>query len=143
MNCPRCGQPLIRRNQPPYLLWVCSRCGGCAATLAVLRKGIRHDFLQHAWNRTIGNNRRALLRCPGCSALMNRVPTCGPEIDLCRKCQMMWFDAGELEELPKRTAQGIAADKWADELRQMQRRREDREFYTLFMLRHPIYSFVL
>lgn len=60
---------------------------------------------------------------------MNRVPTAGPEIDLCRLCQTIWFDADELGELPKRPVSEIKNEKWTEELRQMQRRREDREFY--------------
>jgi Zn-finger nucleic acid-binding protein len=68
--------------------------------------------------------------------MMHLVPTEGPEIDLCRNCQMVWFDAGELDELPKRTPAMIAGDRWAEELRQMRRRREDSEFYTRIMQRH-------
>ena len=59
-----------------------------AATLAVLRKAIRPDALQRAWSRTIGDARTSLLPCPSCSTMMNRVPTEGPEIDLCRCCQL-------------------------------------------------------
>ena len=46
------------------------------------------------------------------------VPTEGPEIDLCRCCQMIWFDAGELEELPHRTSEELATEqKLLDEAR--------------------------
>ena len=74
--------------------------------------------------------------------MMDRVPTgAGPEIDLCRHCQMMWFDAGELDEMPKRATEDVAADKWQDELRQMRRRREDSDFYTRMILRHFVWPF--
>lgn len=65
----------------------------------------------------------------------------GPEIDVCRHCQMMWFDAGELDEMPKRATEDVAADKWQDELRQMRRRREDSDFYTRMILRHFVCPF--
>lgn len=61
---------------------------------------------------------------------MDRVPTDGPEIDVCRRCQLMWFDAGELDELPRRSPDSLAAEAWQDELRQMQRRRADSEFFA-------------
>jgi len=141
MNCPHCRQPLIRRNEPPHLLWICNKCGGCAATIANLRKGIQHAFLKQAWNQAIGANGCTLARCPGCSLLMNRVPMKGgPEIDLCRHCQMMWFDAGELAAIPKRAAGELAADKWEDELRQMQRRRTQSEFYRRLLRRRAHWS---
>jgi Zn-finger nucleic acid-binding protein len=119
MRCPRCRQPIVRSDRPPLLLWECRGCGGCAATLAVLRKAIRHDAIQRAWNRTVGSGRTALLPCPECSTRMSRVPTEGPEVDLCRVCQLMWFDAGELEAMPHRSAESIAAEqkaeRWAQE----------------------------
>ncbi len=142
MRCPHCRQPLVRTDRPPYLVWTCCLCGGCAATLAVLRKGIRHDALQRAWQRTIGHGRTALLLCPDCAQLMNRVPTEGPEIDLCRQCQLVWFDAGELEAMPQRSAEEIAAaqktERWARELREFQRRRDAHQEFMLWLMRHPI-----
>ncbi len=86
MRCPNCRQPLVRTDRPPLRIWTCPVCDGCAATLAVLRRAIRHDVLQRAWNRTIGHARTSLLRCPSCSTAMNCVPTEGPQIDLCRGC---------------------------------------------------------
>jgi Zn-finger nucleic acid-binding protein len=46
--------------------------------------------------------------------MMSRVPTEGPEIDLCRVCQLTWFDAGELEAMPHRSTESIAADEKAE-----------------------------
>jgi len=101
----------------------------------MLRRGIRHDYLHDAWQRAIGAARSAGRRCPGCSAATDLVPTAGPEFDVCRRCQLMWFDAGELDALPVRDADGLAAEQWQDELRRMQRRREDSEFYARILSR--------
>src|SRR5690606_5370941 len=106
MHCPRCHQVLTRVDIPPFTVWGCSRCAGCAATLATLRRGVQHDVLRRAWNRTIGENRRVLMECPECRSNMHRVPIIrGPEIDLCKQCQLVWFDASELEEMPRRSRQ--------------------------------------
>lgn len=142
MKCPHCRQALIRSDEPPYLLWSCRQCGGCAATMAVLRRGIEHEVLRQAWNRTVGENRRVLMPCPACSAMMHRVPTEGPEIDLCRQCQVVWLDAGELEQIPKRTAASLKAEKWEEELRAMQRRRRDSEFYGRIIRWHSRSGFL-
>ena len=47
----------------------------------------------------------------------------------------MWFDAGELDALPVRDAESLPAEQWQDELRRMQRRREDSEFYGRIIAR--------
>jgi len=67
---------------------------------------------------------------------MNVVPTQGPEIDLCRVCQMIWLDADELDELPERTERDRKDERWKEELRRIQRRREDRNFYGGITRRH-------
>jgi Zn-finger nucleic acid-binding protein len=43
----------------------------------------------------MGGKRYAAIRCPDCQITMYRVPTAGPEVDLCRSCQLIWFDSGE------------------------------------------------
>ena len=140
MTCPHCRQPLMRDNRTPYRVWTCRRCGGCAATLGVLRKGMQHQALQQAWARTIGTARNSLLRCPSCSATMCRVPTDGPEIDLCR-CQLIWFDAGELEAMPQRSAESIEAERkaerWAEEMREWKRRQDADADFAIWRARHP------
>ena len=102
-------------------MWGCPACGGCAATLGVLRKAITADALRRVWGQIIGHARTSLLRCPDCARAMNVVPTEGPEIDLCRCCQLLWFDAGELEEMPHRSAESIASEAKAERLAAEQR----------------------
>jgi Zn-finger nucleic acid-binding protein len=73
--------------------------------------------------------------------MMSRVPTEGPEIDLCRVCQLMWFDAGELEAMPHRSAESIAteqkAEREAQEQGEWRRRRESDEAFLTWLGRHP------
>jgi Zn-finger nucleic acid-binding protein len=124
MYCPTCHEPINRHSQPPFLLWRCHRCEGCAVTIAMLRRGIRNDLLQKAWDRTVGREQKRNRRCPGCSTFMYLVPTVGPEIDLCRSCQMIWFDAGELNKMPERSESELLDERWKNELRDWQARRE-------------------
>jgi Zn-finger nucleic acid-binding protein len=64
---------------------------------------------------------------------MSCIPTEGPVVDLCRCCQLMWFDAGELEAMPHRSGESIAAEqkaaRWAQEQREWRRRRESDEAF--------------
>ncbi len=60
---------------------------------------------------------------------MYTVPLDGPEIDLCRRCQLVWFDAGELDSLPEKTSVQIQRDCWQEELCDIRRRRRDSDFY--------------
>jgi Zn-finger nucleic acid-binding protein len=69
------------------------------------------ETLQRAWSLTIGRVRKSLLRCPGCARAMNVVPTDGVVIDMCRPCQLVWFDPGELDALPQRSAEELAAQE--------------------------------
>ncbi len=40
-----------------------------------------------------------LLTCPQCSVKMEKLKKEGVVIDVCRKCNGMWVDAGEMEKL--------------------------------------------
>ena len=79
--------------------------------MTALKRVILPDALQRAWNLTIGHVRKSLLRCPSCARAMNVVPTDGVIIDMCRPCQLMWFDPGELDALPHRSAEEVAAEE--------------------------------
>ena len=111
MRCPRCHRPLLRSLRPPLDVWACVHCHGCTANLTALRRVILPDALQRAWNLTIGHVRKSLLRCPSCARAMNVVPTDGVIIDMCRPCQLMWFDPGELDALPHRSTDELAAEE--------------------------------
>jgi Zn-finger nucleic acid-binding protein len=145
MRCPHCRQSLVCSDRPPLRVWACPACNGCAATLAVLRKAIRYDTLQRVWACTIGHARTSLLPCPSCARAMNSVPTEGPLIDVCRGCQLVWFDARELEAMPHRSAEELAAEqraaRWQDEQREWQRRAEDVARFTAWLSRRGLASF--
>lgn len=69
---------------------------------------------------------------------MHVVPTEGPEVDLCRPCQMMWFDADEMQQLPGRDELELKQERWKAELRRLQRRREEREQYRRRMMERVV-----
>ncbi|MBA2502325.1 MAG: zf-TFIIB domain-containing protein [Pyrinomonadaceae bacterium] len=48
----------------------------------------------------------AALRCPKCDGTLETVSFENVQIDRCNKCQGVWLDAGELEQLTKHEAGG-------------------------------------
>ena len=48
--------------------------------------------------------RSGLMRCPKCRADMDQIDYEGIEVDRCSRCNGIWFDHGEIEQLQKRKA---------------------------------------
>lgn len=126
LSCPVCQVPLTRTDGGIGILWTCPRCDGRAVTLALLRRGIAHEFMNHLWHtaRTnAGKNRLGQHQCPSCNKRMSYAempiatesdsetekiaPSAEPNesdqplvLDLCPLCQFIWLDPGETARLP-------------------------------------------
>jgi Zn-finger nucleic acid-binding protein len=105
MMCPRCGKPLHLEKHPLGCLWRCTECSGVAANLAVLHRRLAETVVRDFWRRAgragVPSNRR----CPSCSKPLREFVAVHEKqslrLDLCRPCQLMWFDRGEMEVFPK------------------------------------------
>jgi Zn-finger nucleic acid-binding protein len=108
MLCPTCHIPLHIDRDPHGAIWVCDRCSGAAANLAVLRKRLLADLVTGFWRKVLSEGTPSARPCPECKKSMTgfRMPVDDHEIglDLCKRCQVVWFDGGELEALPKAIA---------------------------------------
>ena len=93
----------------------CPRCNGQAAAESVVArltspKEARALLLAAAQPSSAGDGE--VLACPWCLAHMRDVTaplanTSPPEVirvDVCGSCQVVWFDAGELERIPRGTS---------------------------------------
>jgi len=88
-------------------VYFCNRCKGCFATLPVLRKlGAPNELLGRIWQRAKDENASHLRPCPHCAKPMAQT---GADIegdslalDACCSCMAIWFDASELESIPRR-----------------------------------------
>ncbi|NQV31217.1 MAG: zf-TFIIB domain-containing protein [Phycisphaeraceae bacterium] len=90
-----------------------------AANLAVLRKLLGQDVALNFWRKAMSST-PANRPCPSCTQPLS-VFTCDVdhnaiELDLCKRCQIFWFDKGELEAFP---VEAIAADPLSPETRKM------------------------
>ena len=102
--CPNCRSRLSRTQNELGVYWVCPECGGRAVNLAVMRKAVTPDFAYRLWNTAREGKSRVGRHCPTCNQSMREVVTSGltgaMELDVCTRCQFVWFDPGELESAP-------------------------------------------
>jgi Zn-finger nucleic acid-binding protein len=73
--------------------------------MAVLRKSLGAVAVRQFWLKATNESTPSIRKCPSC-AQMFRGFTADLDaqrihLDLCRGCQLMWFDRSELEAFPK------------------------------------------
>ncbi len=104
MICPRCQEPLHRYQSYAGLVWQCTRCGGRAVALSVLRKAVEAPAVRALWVTATQGGMRSNLRCPSCQKPMRQASTgvgVPALLEVCDLCQFVWADAGELEQMPQ------------------------------------------
>lgn len=106
MKCPRCQCELVNdRYQNKILSFFCPSCRGQAVTISGLRKlGVDEENTRNFWLAAAKGKLGSKLNCPECNGEMRIIKVddgqCKFFIDLCQKCQLLWFDSGELEKIP-------------------------------------------
>jgi len=103
--CPRCNRPLVRVQRPEGIAFQCPGCQGCAVGVAVLRKIIPHELVKDLWLVARQQQPPRGGRCAICQRGMAEIPVRVDQqtltLDVCTRCQFVWFDAQELKQLPK------------------------------------------
>jgi Zn-finger nucleic acid-binding protein len=69
--------------------------------LAVLRGRSGDALVPRLWSE-VGAHPRPGIACPLCRRSSSALMAHGVELDLCRPCQSLWFDADELDRFPVR-----------------------------------------
>ncbi len=104
MICPRCQSRLTQLKRPQGLVYQCASCRGFAVSVPVLRKLVPQSIIRDLWSRAHKTQPRAGAECPVCRRRMADVAVAGIEkplvLDVCTRCQFVWFDRQELEQLP-------------------------------------------
>lgn len=103
-SCPNCGSQLSRAQNQLGTYWYCAECTGRAVNLAVLRKAVAPEFVTRLWRSAFANAGRTGRPCPSCGLAMLEVPAPSGgamlRLDVCKRCQFVWFDPHELESAP-------------------------------------------
>ena len=105
MICPKCKMTLSPTRVTEGLLWKCEACSGVAANMAVLRKYLKSDAVMGLWRTAAVESTLSERMCPGCGHALREFAANRDNrrisLDLCKTCQMMWFDKDELEAFPR------------------------------------------
>ncbi len=103
--CPKCKIPLKKSSGPFGFFWLCPNCSGKAVSISILRKSVPASIVNEFWSRVKSKEFPEKKYCPACDQLMSEVPIVHGEksiyIDICKKCNFIWFDSNEFESLPR------------------------------------------
>jgi membrane associated rhomboid family serine protease/Zn-finger nucleic acid-binding protein len=103
-TCPACKKGLDRFKTTKGFFWACPSCKGHAATVPFLRQTLLREYVNQIWTYARAEKGVRRRPCPACRDLMIDVPIVYGEvsqwIDVCTRCQFIWFDAREYEESP-------------------------------------------
>lgn len=107
--CTTCGSALRTVRQREGIYFFCDGCASRAVTVPQIRRvtgdRVATDLLRKINRATMLGERR----CPFCSRPMLRFDLEEPEmqLDACKPCNLIWFDAREFESLPEGAVESV------------------------------------
>ena len=117
LSCPRCQTRLTRVKTSEGIVHVCSMCRGRAVSLSVLRKeNTSSAFLKSLWVQARQARPKLSRSCPNCTRPMVKAgfPRVTGEplvLDVCCRCQFVWFDLGEYGIVPRSVEEPVKAGR--------------------------------
>lgn len=107
LRCPRCRTDLAPASRNGARFDHCAACRGVSFNLAVVRQFVPRDRVARFWRGVAEGTAGAA--CPSCANAMSLIAASHGgrelELDACRRCQLLWFDRGELAAFsPERQA---------------------------------------
>lgn len=103
--CPACNTVLQAQKLDGVRLWKCASCGGFAISVPTVRKGLTAAAFKKIWQKIASGETGPGRPCPGCRKPLRVVEADGGDgalmIDVCRSCQVLWFDDHEFSSLPR------------------------------------------
>jgi Zn-finger nucleic acid-binding protein len=110
--CPACNAKLQAQKLDTLRLWKCASCGGFVLSVPTVRKGLAPGTFKKIWQKISAGETEPGRPCPGCRKPLSVVAADGPDgavmIDVCRSCQLLWFDDKEFSGLPGAVPVGAA-----------------------------------
>lgn len=104
-TCPTCDVLLKAQKLEKLRLLACPSCRGFAISLPLVRKGLDPKTFKKIWQRLTSGEIAKGRSCPGCKNPLSEVKADGQDgavmIEVCRSCQIFWFDDQEFSKLPK------------------------------------------
>ena len=107
-TCPNCKKALMALRSENGVCWVCDSCGGRAVAMALLRRTVEGQVVHDAWACAIRSPMHSGRACPVCAKEMLLVDVMAGgqslALDVCQRCEFIWFDTNEFEALPPKPA---------------------------------------
>ena len=102
-TCPVCAKPLETARQREGVFYPCRACNGRAVTISQVRHVLGERVAMKLLRLMKLSRRQSLRRCPFCGNLMLAVNSPEPplELEACKACNAVWFDAPTYESLPE------------------------------------------
>ena len=130
MKCPACESRLSKSRYEGLVVNLCENCEGYlvetrrARQIRQRRDTSREDLADEVLKAN-GLDTADRLRCPRCMSLMQKEKLNANSsfyIDHCRRCELIWFDAGELAKMQLEyefSEQGMEAERFQERHRNM------------------------
>jgi Zn-finger nucleic acid-binding protein len=121
--CPRCKVPLKEVRTSGGVFYGCDGCGGRAVTIELLRKRFTPESINPLWLHAMQGEGRVGLPCPSCQQPMIGVALSDKaeiNVDVCKHCHFIWFDAQEVDRLvPRQPEPAAVAPELPQKAREM------------------------
>ena len=100
-TCPTCRAELDLRHDDGFDAWICPDGHGLAFTLSEAYERLQDDEIHDIWRAAQAPDApRSTRGCPMCTQVMVAVACESVTLDVCVVDEVLWFDAGELDQLP-------------------------------------------
>ncbi len=104
-SCPTCNVSLEKQTLGDVRLRKCTSCCGLVISIPTVRKELDEKAFKKIWQQLYSGNTDTGRPCPGCKKPLSVVEAEGQDgeilIDVCRSCQILWFDDKEFSSLPR------------------------------------------
>src|SRR4029453_2046048 len=113
LTCPRCNVPLKEVRTSGGVFYACNVCGGRAVTMELRRKRVTWESINPLWLHAMRGEGGIGLRCPLCRQPMIGVALSDQaeiNVDVCKHCHFIWFDAYEVDTLVPRQPEPVAPE---------------------------------
>lgn len=110
MKCPHCNTDLEESKESSGFYFKCVSCGGVLGNLSVLRKRSKEAAISQLTGLIRSNrSKTGNVSCSVCGKKMKVLDYFEEkgtrmQIDFCGQCHFIWFDAQELDRIPKKPA---------------------------------------
>lgn len=102
-TCPVCSVELGLTRHREGLYYPCAHCEGRALTVPQVHRVFGDSVATKVLRLMRVTSARGSLRCPFCLEAMHRIQSQTPrwDLDVCRSCALVWFDAPTFDSLPQ------------------------------------------